>query len=66
LNLQSRPTYASLTKEHNIKAFELKERLKEQFKQLNETVKHANISLPQEIVEEILVDVIISSNEKET
>lgn len=66
LNLQSRPTYTSLSKEHNIKAFELKERLKEQFKQLNETVKHANISLPQEIVEEILVDVIISSNEKET
>jgi hypothetical protein len=63
-NLQTKPKYSNLTKEQTIKAFELRERIKEQFKQFNETVKHANLSLPQEIVEEILVDAIISSNDK--
>jgi hypothetical protein len=66
LSLQERPTYANLSKEYNIKAFELKERLVEQYKQLNETLNHANLSLPQEVVEEILVDAIISASEKKT
>jgi hypothetical protein len=52
------------SKEYNIKAFELKDRLVEQYKQLNETINHANLSLPQEVVEDILVDAIISASEK--
>jgi len=63
-NLQSKPSMANLTKEQNIKAFEIKERLQEQYVQLIDTVKHANMSLPQEIVENILIDAIISGNEK--
>jgi hypothetical protein len=66
LNLQAKPTYAGLSKEHNIRAFEIRERLIEQYKQINETLKHANLALPQEIVEEILVDAIITVGEKET
>jgi hypothetical protein len=63
-NFQTKPKYTNLTKEQTIKAFELRERLQEQYKQLTETVKHANLALPQEIVEEILVDAIISNNDK--
>jgi hypothetical protein len=63
LSLQSKPTFAKLTKEQNIKAFELKKRLSEEYSNIFETVKHANMSLPQEIVEEILLDVIMSTND---
>jgi hypothetical protein len=63
-SLQSKPSYADLPKEYSIKVFELKERLVEQCKGLNETIKHANLALPQEIVEEILIDAIITSSEK--
>jgi actin-like ATPase involved in cell morphogenesis len=64
LNLQCKPTYVNLPKEYNIKAFEIRERLVEQYRQLSETVKHANLALPQEIVEEILVDAIMSVGEE--
>jgi hypothetical protein len=64
LNLQVKPNYSNMPKEYNIKAFEIKERLVEQYKQLNETVKHANLSFPQEMVEEIIVDAIITASEK--
>jgi hypothetical protein len=63
-NLQSKPKYADLSKEQMIKAFELKERLKIQYKELNETLKYANLTLPQEIVEEVLIDAIISTDDK--
>jgi hypothetical protein len=63
LSLQTKPTYANLSKEQNIKAFELKERLLENYKQLNNTIKQANLTLPQEIVEEILIDAILSGDE---
>ena len=66
LNLQSKPTYANLSKQHNIMAFEVRERLVEQYKQINDTLKHANLSFPQELVEQILVDAIITVSEKET
>jgi hypothetical protein len=66
LNLQCKPTYANLSKQHNIKAFEVKERLVEQYKQINNTLKHANLSFPQELVEEILVDAIMSVSEEKT
>lgn len=63
-NLQSKPKYSNLSKEQTIKAFEIKERLNEQFNDINSTLKHANLVLPQEIVEEILIDAIISKNVK--
>jgi hypothetical protein len=62
LNLQSKPSFAKLTKEQHIKAFEIKNRLSEEYSKISETLRHANLSLPQEIIEEILVDVIISSD----
>jgi hypothetical protein len=61
---QSKPTFSQIPKEQTILAFEIKERLEEQYKQINETIKHANLSLPQEIVEDIMVDAIISFSEK--
>jgi|APGre2960657404_1045060.scaffolds.fasta_scaffold15877_1 hypothetical protein len=64
LNLQVKPTYSNLTKDQSIKAFELKNRLYQQYNSINETMKHANLSLPQEIVEEILIDVILNNSEK--
>jgi hypothetical protein len=64
LRLQQTPTYEKLTKEQSIFAFELKDRLKHQFLQINESVKHANTGLPQEIVEQILLDVIISNKDE--
>jgi hypothetical protein len=65
LNLQVKPDYTNLTKEQNIKVFELRERLIEQYKEINKTIKHANLSLPQELVEEVLVDAIMLGNEDE-
>ena len=64
LQLQHTPIYENLTKEQNILAFDLRERLKEQYKQINESVKYANTALPQEIVEQILLDVIISNKDE--
>jgi hypothetical protein len=63
-SLQSKPTHSNLSKDQTIKAFELKERISTQYKELNETIKHANLALPQEIVEEILVDAIMTVGEK--
>lgn len=65
LELQQTPTYSKITKEQNLCVFDLKNRLKEQFNSLNDTLKYANASLPQEIVEQVLLDAIISNkNEK--
>lgn len=61
--LQSKPTHKNLTKEQFVQATELKERLSEQFNQIVNTVKVANFALPQEVVEEILIDAIMSNNE---
>lgn len=63
-SLQSKPKYTNLTKEQTIKVFELRERIKEQYQQFNETIKYANLALPQEIVEEVLIDAIISNDDK--
>jgi hypothetical protein len=63
-SLQSKPSYAQLSKNDSLKAQEIKEKLIYQYQKLNETIKHANLTLPQEIVEEIVVDAIISTNEK--
>lgn len=65
LDLQQTPTYKNLTKEQHMCAFELKDRLKEQFKSLNETLKYANASLPKELIEQVLLDAIISNKNEE-
>jgi hypothetical protein len=61
---QSKPNYANLSKEQTVHIFELKEKLKFQLKNFSNTVKNANLTLPQEIVEEILIDAIISDDGK--
>jgi hypothetical protein len=63
LQLQHTPSYVDLTKDQNIFVFEMKERLKKQYSDINESLKHANASLPAEVVERLLLDVIISSSE---
>lgn len=63
LQLQQTPSYGNLTKEQNIVAFELKDRLKKQYSAINESVKYANTALPQEIVEQILLDTIMGNGE---
>lgn len=62
-SFQSKPTLSNLQKEQRVAAFEIKERLQEQYKELYKTIKHANCYLPQEIVEEILISAIISDDE---
>jgi len=59
--LQESRSYADLTKEQNITAFELKERLNHQYSEIMESVKYANLALPKEVVEKILMDVILSN-----
>lgn len=63
-SLQSKPDYSNLTKKEILKTMEFKDKIKFQLNALNETVKHANLDLPQEIVEDILVDAIITNSEK--
>lgn len=65
LQLQESSSYVNLTKEQNLVAFELKERLQEQYDQISNSVKYAHTALPKEIVEKILLDVIMS-NKNET
>jgi hypothetical protein len=60
---QNKPTYNNLSKEQFVQATEIKERLIEQYKEINHTIKVANLALPQEIVEEIVIDAIMSNNE---
>ena len=64
LSFQSTPIYENLNKEQNLLAFELKYRLKEQYAAIHESVKYANTGLPKEVVEQILVDVIISHKDE--
>jgi hypothetical protein len=65
-NLQSKPNYAELSKKDLMKSIELKEKLMYCYDQLNKTIQEANLCLPQEMVENIIIDAIISKNEKET
>jgi hypothetical protein len=59
LQFQNKPSYAKLSKEQHLLVFEIKERLSEQYNKINESVKYANTALPQELVEQILLDIII-------
>lgn len=65
LQLQETKSYAELTKEQNLVAFELKERLSEQYKELIESAKYAHLALPKEVIEKILLDVIMSNKNEE-
>ena len=65
-SLQSKPNLSELPKTDFLKAMEYKKKISFQLKGLNETLKYANLDLPQEIVEDILVDAIISNNEEKT
>lgn len=62
--LQNKPVLTDLTKEQFVQAIEFKNRLVDQYKQINETIKFANLALPQEIIEEILIDAIMTCDEK--
>jgi hypothetical protein len=64
-NLQTKPTYTQLSKQQTLMAFELKEKVSKCHSELLNTLKMANTELPQEIVEEVLIDVIMSVSEKE-
>lgn len=66
LSLQSKPSFSDLRKEDHLKVFELKKKLVFQYQQLQETIKQAGLSIPQEIVEETLLDAIITASEKKT
>lgn len=67
LSLQSKPSFEQLSKTDFLKVNEYKEKLKYQYTNLFETIKNANLDLPQEIVEDILIDVILSDDyDKET
>lgn len=64
--LQSKPSFSNLDKNDHLKAHELKNKLIYQYRELLETIKYGNLSLPQEIVEEVIVDAIMSASEKKT
>jgi hypothetical protein len=67
LSLQSKPSFEQLSKTDFLKVNEYKEKLKYQYTNLFETIKNANLDLPQEIVEDILIDVILNDDyDKET
>jgi hypothetical protein len=65
-SLQSKPNLSDLSKQDFLKVIDYKEKLSHQLKGLNETLKYANLDLPQEIVEDILVDAIISIDDEKT
>jgi hypothetical protein len=62
--LQSKPTFSSLNKEQYVEANNIKKRLIEQYQEISKTINRANTFLPNEIVEEILIDAIIDSCER--
>jgi uncharacterized protein YjgD (DUF1641 family) len=59
--LQHKPTFDSISKQQFMEAINVKNKLVEQYSEINETIKKANLFLPSEIVEEILIDAIIDS-----
>lgn len=62
--IQNKPSFTNLNKEQYVQAIELKNRLTESYKQISETLKIANASLPEEIIEKILIDAIITNDAK--
>lgn len=62
LHLSEKPTYDKLSKTQMIKTIEYKQKISEQLRTLNTILFNANIELPRESVEEIIVDAIISNS----
>lgn len=62
LHLSEKPTYDNLSKSQMIKTIEYKKVLSEQLNEINKTLFDANLELPRELVEEIIVDAIISDS----
>lgn len=57
--LQSKPTINNLSKQEYVEANLIKKRLTEQYLEVSKTLKRANAFLPNEIVEEILINAIM-------
>jgi hypothetical protein len=57
--LQETPTYGKLDKKDLIKAVDLKLKFKKQLQDLSKTMTEASLELPQEIVENTLIDAIM-------
>jgi hypothetical protein len=62
LQLQEKPTYKNLDKEQLIQVIEHKQNISKNLKNIKDIVEKANYQLPPELVEEIIVDAIMSSN----
>lgn len=60
--IQNKPSFTNLSKEHYIQATELKNRLNKHYNDINETLKLANANLPEEVIEKILIDAIMVDN----
>ena len=61
LNISEKPTYKNLNTEQLVKAIECKKELINKLKEFKSMIAETNLSLPTEIVEEIIIDAIISS-----
>lgn len=59
LKLQETPILENLQQEQKETVSELTERLEEQLSDIRKTIKHANLSLPAEIVEKILLKSVL-------
>jgi hypothetical protein len=59
--LQNKPTFDNISKQQFMEAINIKNKLVEQYSDINKTITKANLFLPSEIVEEILIDAIIDS-----
>jgi hypothetical protein len=66
LSLQSKPAFSNLSKEDHLRVCELKKKLIYQYEQLSETIKQAGLTVPQEIVEDVILDAIMTASEKKT
>ena len=62
--IQSKPSLNNLNKEQYIQANVIKNRLVEQYSEIKKTIQRANTFLPEEIVEEILIDAIMVNSEQ--
>lgn len=63
--LQESPTYGKLSKEELVKTVKYKNKLRSLLHEFSETITEASLELPQEIVENTLVDAIMDINVRE-
>jgi len=63
LSLQETPVYSSVEKSHLIKAYKLKMEIVQILENLREVIKDASLSITPELVEETILDAIISAQE---